>query len=87
MAACTSCRWRPLTLGGAYLMATLSYAAPKLQPVALFVTGDSLLDKRGAEGLDRVLCPSATSDERRRKGQQPASADPARPSLGSLISD
>jgi hypothetical protein len=54
VAAATARRWRPLILGGVYLMATLSYAAPKLLPVALFVTGDSLLDKRSVEGIDRV---------------------------------
>jgi hypothetical protein len=46
-------QWRPLILAAVLCVAGLSYAAPRLLPVSLFVTGDRFWDTRTGEGPDR----------------------------------
>lgn len=47
-------RWRPILLGAFFLVFGLAYAAPKLYPAVLFVTGDRLLDTRAFPHPDYV---------------------------------
>jgi hypothetical protein len=53
VAATLQRRWRPLMLAALLCVAGLSYAAPKLLPVSLFVTGEQFVDPRTGEGPDR----------------------------------
>ena len=46
VAAAVTRRWRPLLLGSCFVVSGLAYAAPKLLPVSLFVTGERLSDWR-----------------------------------------
>jgi hypothetical protein len=46
-------QWRPVMLAAVLCVAGLSYAAPKLLPVTLFVTGERFRDARTGEGPDR----------------------------------
>ena len=46
-------QWRPVILAVVLCVAGLSYAAPKLLPVTMFVTSERFLDTRTGEGPDR----------------------------------
>lgn len=52
--------WRPLAVSAAIVGSSVAYAAPKLLPVALFVTGDRFWDTRNPTGHpDRVTLEMA----------------------------
>ncbi len=54
-AAWFSRSWRPLLVAAAFFAAGFAYAAPKLLPVSLYVTGDTFWDTRNAtEHPDRM---------------------------------
>jgi multisubunit Na+/H+ antiporter MnhC subunit len=58
VAAAVRRTWRPLALSVLIGVAGFSYAAPKLVPVILFVTGDQFWDTRtGTELSDRMTVP------------------------------
>ena len=46
VAAAVTRRWRPVILGCCFVVSGLAYAAPKLLPVTLFVTGERFEDGR-----------------------------------------
>jgi len=47
--------WRPLAVGIVFGLAAVAYSAPRLVPVAMFVTGDRFVDARGVpERPDRT---------------------------------
>ncbi len=54
VAAAVTRGWRPLVVGGSYVIAALAYAAPKLLPAVLFVTSDRLWDTREFPRPDAV---------------------------------
>ena len=55
LAAVLSRRWRPLALAAVFVVAGLAFAAPKLLPVSIYVTGDRFNDTRNAtEHPDRM---------------------------------
>lgn len=54
IAAVMTRRWRPLILGACLLVSGLAYAAPKILPVGLFVTGDRFEDSRDFPHPDAV---------------------------------
>ena len=54
VAAVVTRRWHPLILGGCFIVSGLAYAAPKLLPVSLFVTGERLVDDRKVPHPDWV---------------------------------
>ena len=53
VAATLQRQWRPLILAAVFCVAGLSYAAPRLLPVSLLVTGERFWDTRTGEGPDR----------------------------------
>jgi len=54
-------RWRPLAMAGVFIVAGLAYAAPKLLPVSLFVTGERFWDTRNpTEHPDRMTLEMVT---------------------------